>query len=179
MTKKNATIERVILWILILGAILSFGTSLLAGNSLLYTDYAGILAIFIAAVISFTKPEKSLGVLFIILVLGAFNLLGFVSFINLVFYIGKGGFVSPGIQMYSLLLLIFLVQNRKTELKELYHKNFSQSEEDYIKSRELAKNSFLKKFENLSDAEVVERLSHDLIPEAKEALNEIKEKRGL
>lgn len=181
---KNSTkIERIIVWVLILGAVLTFGLALTLGYKITYNQYAGILAIMIASILVFTDSKKTLGVLFIILALGTFNLLGFGYFIDaaMTFGISKANIAinSPGIQLYSLILLIILIRKRKDNLKTLYQKHFGQTKEDYRKAKEANGTRFRKKFESLSDSEVLERLEHDLVPEAKKALNEIKEQRGL
>ena len=176
-------IENFILWILISCAFFSFTIGLIMGYSLSYTQYAGILAILIATTIFFLKPAKALTTLFVILALGTLNLISFGFFIDIYFSFGVNlvgiDIASPGIQLFSLILLIVLMRKRKDKLKELYQRNFGQTNEEYQNSKESTKNRFITKFENLSDCEVVERLNHNLIPEAKEALIEIKKQRGL
>ena len=181
--KNSSKIEKIITWILICGSILTFGLGLILGYKLTYNQYAGILAILIASILLFTGSKRTLGVLFIILALGTFNLLGFGFFLDaaMTFGISKANVAinSPGIQLYSLILMIILIRKRKHNLLELYNKTFGLTEVDQKEAKQATIKSFMNKFENLSDSEVLERLEHKLIPEAQEALLEIKKQRGL
>lgn len=183
MDNKKISIEKLIIWILNGCAAISFSVGLILGYSLSYTQYAGILSILVVTVMLLLKPKKILGALFIILALGSLNLISFGYFIDIYFSFGVNlagiDIASPGIQLYSIILLTILIRKRKDKLKELYQKNFGQTEEDYNKAKESAKNRFIDKFNGLSDNEILLRLKEDLVPEAIEALNQIKTKRGI
>lgn len=181
--KNKIKTERILIWVLISGTIITFGLALILGYRITYNQYAGILAILITSYFFFTGSDKTLGSLFIILVLGTFNILSFGYFIDaaITFGVSKANIEinGPGIQLYSLILLIVLFRKRKDELKALYRKYYGQTNEDYQKVRVTMGDRFREKFESLSDSEVLERLEHDLVPEARKALQDIKKQRGI
>jgi len=124
------------------------------------------------------RPEKLIIGILILLFLGLFNLMSFAYFINVVLTFGFSILVTPGIQLFSLILLGFLVVRRRKELINIYHKEFGQTEEEIQQSKIESKNSFKNNFYSLSDYEIELRLKENIVPEAKQALIEIMEERN-
>lgn len=172
--KKTEYIILIILWI---GMLSTFIYAVLNNYQLFNSDYFGFIGLSVVTIIAFMKPEKTLGGLLILLLLGLFNLVSFVYFINVVFTFRFTIVVSPGIQMTSLILLTILVIKKRDKIGEIYRKTFIKTEEQKEQTRQNQKNRFKKKFEKLTYKEIESRLELNLVPEAIEALKEIKKER--
>jgi heme exporter protein D len=172
--KKTELIILIILWV---SSLTTYSIALL-NNYILYTsDYLGLIGLTIVSIISFLKPEKALGSVMILLILGTFNLLSFVYFFNIVMTFGFSILVTPGIQLISLVLLTVLTIKKRKKVTELYRKTFGQTKEEREQTKLSAKNRFKSRFEKLTDKEIDSKLEQDLVSEAIEALNEIKKER--
>ncbi|MGQ1786775.1 hypothetical protein [Saccharicrinis sp. GN24d3] len=175
--EKLKNIENIILLILWTISLTTFPIALLNDYSLFPSDYFGFVGLVVVSTFSYLKPTKSFEALLVLLLLGLFNLLSFAYFINMVMTFGISIFVTPGIQLISLVFLIVLVAKRRNKTRLFYLKIFGLTEEDKEQSRKSSQNFFKRKFENLTDIEIENRLQEDLVPEAIEALVEIKEER--
>ena len=172
--KKTEIIILAILWVM---SLITFSIALL-NNYVLYTsDYVGMIGLAIVTSIAYFKPEKSLQSVLILLFLGLFNLLSFAYFFNIVLTIGFSELVTPEIQLISFVFLIILIVRKRDEIGQLYRSTFVPSEEEKEKIRQSSQNQFKRKFEQLSDKDIENKLQQDLVPEAISALNQIKEER--
>lgn len=82
--------------------------------------------------------------------------------------------VTPGIQLNSLILLVILIVRRRNKIAEIYRNTFGKTDKEKLH----LKNRFKIRYQDLTDEEIGSRLQNDLVPEAKEALIEIKEERN-
>lgn len=175
--KKLKQIEFIILITLWIGSLLTYSIAL-ANNYILHmSDYFGLIGLTVVSIISFSKPEKAVCSVLTLLTLGLFNILSFVYFFNWVMTFGFSILVTPGIQLISLFLLVILIILKKKEVIEIYRNIFGQTEEDKKLNKLNIKIRFMNKFKLLSDHEIDILLQNDLVPEAKEVLNEIKKDR--
>lgn len=168
--KKTEFIILATLWVCILA---TYPYALFSGYVLYTSDYLGFIGLSIATFYSFRNPAKSFEALLILLSLGLFNLLSFIYFFNVVFTFGFSIFVTPGIQILSLALLIIIISQKREKFSTVFHSSFGTTEEESEAKRSSLKNSFKNKLEKLTDAQIEARLQDDLVPEAKEALLEI------
>lgn len=172
--KKIEFLILIILWIL---SITTYSLAYINGYSLYNSDYLGIIGLLIVSVFLLIRPDKALETLMLLLFLGLLNLISFVYFFNIVLTFGISGFVTPGIQLLSLILLTILIVKRRKKVFEIYQSFFGITENEKEKNRYRIKESFKTNFENLTDEEIDMRLQENLVPEAKEALTEIKNER--
>lgn len=170
-------IEILILSSLWVGALSTYSIALFNNYVLFNSDYLGLIGLTVATIFTIIKPNKSLPSVLIILILGLFNLLSFVYFFNVVLTFGFSGFVTPGIQLISLVLLVVLLITKKVEVFGFFQNIFEQTEEERKQTERNIQNSFIEKFEKLSDNEIDYKLGEGLVPEAIEALKKIKEER--
>jgi len=105
------------MWI---GALISYPIALYQNYNLLVSDYFGIAALVVLAFVNFIKPSILLKALSIVLLIGSFNLISFVYFINLVMEFGIAGYVSPGIQLISSFLLVILHYRKEEESSSFF-----------------------------------------------------------
>jgi hypothetical protein len=163
-------IEEIILLMMWIGALISYPIALYQNYNLLVSDYFGIAALVVLAFINFTKPSILLKALSIVLLIGSFNLISFVYFINIVVEFGVAAYVSPGIQLISsFLLVILLIVKRRKVVLSLHHLLGGTDGEREVSKENLVEN-FKQKFQSLSLQEIEERLKFDLQEEAKLAL---------
>lgn len=163
-----------VLWISIL---ITYPLAILSQYNLFLSDYFGLVALIIVTIIAMTRQIDLFPFVLILLLLGVFNVFSFVYFINIVFRFGISSFISPGIQLYSLILLIILIRKRSTILHVFWIRFFGKSDQEKQQNKEKIRENFKIKFRNLSDEEINRRLKNDLVPEAKQALLEILEER--
>jgi hypothetical protein len=173
--KKTENLILLLLWIL---STSTFTTALLNNYNLFNSDYIGITGLLIVTTIFIFKPDKKIEALLFLLTIGTFNLASFVYFFNLVFTFGFGTFVSPGIQILSLVFLTILVLKRKSQVTKIVRYFFGTTEGDKQQAFEQRKSKFKEKFAELNDQEIDSRLENDLQPEAKQALIELKKEKN-
>jgi hypothetical protein len=173
--KKTEFIILIILWI---GSLTTYSVALLNNYNLFTSDYFGLVGLTIVTAISIYKPEKAISSVLTLLLLGLFNLLSFVYFFNIVLTFGFSIIVTPGIQLISLALLSALVIIKREKVSEIYRTTFGQTEEEKEQAKRGAQNRFKMKFDKLTDKEIDSKLEQGLVPEAMEALKEIKEERN-
>ena len=176
MSKANRP-EIIILTVMWLSSLISYSIALAQGYNLFISDYVGLAGLTLVTVIGLLRPAKMLPGLFFLLILGTLNLASFIYFVNGVFSFGFMGAVTPGIQLYSLLLIITLIVIRKREIKAVYRKYLGTTEEDKESSKRAQVDAFKRRFQQLSDSEIESKLNQGLVPEAVEALTEIKDER--
>jgi|LakMenE01Jun11ns_1017448.scaffolds.fasta_scaffold9609468_1 hypothetical protein len=171
--KNKVSIEQVYLMFLSSVLIFSCIIAFLNGYTITWDFYIAAAGLLVLAFISFAKPKFLLPGLIVLLTIGSFHLLSFLYFFNIFFGLSFGKIGTPKLQLFSLVLLLVLVLLRKKNissfLKTLRKSNDIKLEEN---SKQLF-NQYIKKFENLSDSEIVKRLNNKLVPEAREALLEI------
>jgi hypothetical protein len=172
--KKTEILILMFLWV---GSLTTYPIALFNHYALYPSDYLGIVGLAIVTSIAFKMPGKSLGSVIVLLLLGLFNVLSFFYFINLVVTFGFSFFVTPGIQLISLALLLVLVARKKDKVGEEYRLAFGVTEEDRQQERLHSTGGFKDKFKHLSDRELEARLKGDLVPEAKDALRQLLEER--
>ncbi|WP_339755764.1 hypothetical protein [Algoriphagus aquimarinus] len=172
--KKTEIVIIVILWIILIT------TSLISilNDFVIYTsDYLGLIGLIIVTAIASLRPEKSFKSVFVLLLLGLFNLVSFSFSVRMVFRFGSQDSINLGIQIISFVLLTALLVRKREKLHRFYNEVFMQTEEEKELSRKNFQNQFTAKFERLSDKEIEAKLQQDLVPEAIKALVEIKEER--
>jgi len=170
-------IENIIILILWVTIISTFPYALLNNYNLLLSDYLGLTGLSAVSLIAFYYPKMTFKALMILLLLGVFNIFSFIYFINLVLTFGFSSIVTPGIQLFSLVLLLVLAYKKQVELSNLYKNLFGRTDEEIQQSKESLKNSFKLKFSTLSDTEIEIRLKNNLVEEARNALIEIHNER--
>jgi hypothetical protein len=171
---KTEILILVTLWIV---SLTTYSIALMNDYVLYTSDYLGLIGLIVVSTISFFRPEKLLGSILILLILGLLNILSFAYFINLVMTFNITLFVTPGIQFISLGLLIILIIKKPQRFIEYYRETFGYSEQEREEIKQLAKERFKERFEKLSDEQIEINLKEKLVPEAIAALNEIKEER--
>ncbi len=174
---KYKTIESKIILTIWLLCIVTYVLALLNNFILQISNYLGLLGLIVVTIISYYKTELTTKSLFILLILGLFNIFSFIYFIDFAFVFRFLSIVSPGIQGYSLILLIILLYNKREKLSNIYDKKFGQTSEEIDKEKLNSKNNFKQKFSQLTNEEIEKKLQQDLLPEAILALNELKEER--
>ena len=172
--KKTEIIILAILWAM---SLTTYSIALLNNYNIFPSDYLGLAGLTIVTLIAYFRPEKSLRSVLILLLLGLFNLLSFAYFFNIVMSFGISVFVTPGIQLISLIMLSILVIKKRQKVIDFYLEIFGETEEEKQQSRLRFQKQFKIKFEQLSDKEIENKLQQGLVPEAIAALNEIKEER--
>ena len=172
--KKTEIIILAILWTMSLS---TYAIALLNNYNLFTSDYLGLVGLTVVTLVAYFKPEKSFQSVLILLSLGLFNLLSFAYFFNIVMTFGFSVLVTPGIQLISFVFLSILIVRKRDEVGELYRATFGQTEEEKEQTTQNSQNRFKRKFEQLSDKDIENKLQQDLVPEAISALNEIKEER--
>ena len=130
--KRTEFIILIILWV---GSITTYSIALLNNYSLYTSDYLGLIGLAITSVISFKKPDKAVGSVLILLLLGLFNLFSFVYFFNIVITFGFSILVTPGIQLISLVLLGILIYKKRIKLVEIYRYTFGQTKDEINEER--------------------------------------------
>ncbi len=162
---KSLKTETLILGILWLTIITTYPVVLFTDYAFHQSDLAGLVALLLVSIVSFLRKEIAFQLVLVLLLLGTFNILSFIYFFNLI--------ISPGIQLYSLVLLGVLIYKRRSR--------FTLKREltpEKKKDRPNTRNRFLSKFEKLSDTEIEEKLKQDLALEAKQALEIIQKQRN-
>lgn len=150
----------------------------LRDNYILFpSNYLGLVGLTLVSLVAYFKPEKSFESVVLLLILGLFNLFSFAYFLNFVLTFGFSAFVTPGIQLISLVFLGVIVVRKREEARELYKETFGRTEEEKVQSKQNSHDRFKRNFEQLSDEEIESKLQQDLVPEAISALTELKEER--
>ncbi len=175
--KRLLNIEYLILAVLWISSISTYSYALLNNYNLYNSDYLGLLGLIILTIYAFIKPNKIADPLLILMSLGLFNLVSFIYFYNVVFTFGFSNIVSPGIQLYSLILLTILIIIKRERVYKIYQIFFGQTEKEMEQISQLQKESFMKSFKELTDKEINSRLQEKLVPEAREALTELSKER--
>jgi signal transduction histidine kinase len=138
-----------------------------------YPFWIGLSLLLICFILYYQKSKYFKSYFGIILILGIFKLIQFVSF-KLTVRFG----LLPFEVIPTLFFLLFIFLNRSRVL-DIIQDWFTTSDKDKEKSSISKYESFKKDFQNLSDTEIEYRLNQVLVPEAKKALVEIKEERSL
>lgn len=172
--KKTEIKILAILWLM---SLTTYSIAIFNSYNLLTSDYLGLVGLATVTLISYFKPERSFLSVFILLLIGLFNLMSFAYFFNLVFSFRVFVIRTPGIQLISLVLLSILILSKRKIIWDLYQNYFQQTEAERQQSRLNAHKRFRMKFENLSDKEIELKLQEDLVPEAISALKELREER--
>lgn len=171
MLKKTEHLIISILWCLLLITLLiswSLGLLFSLKNAMALT------ALTVVTIILYLSPKQAFKALFVLLLLGTFNLLEFAP-IGFAFTFGFQGVVSPGIQLVSLAFLFVLILKRSDIVKERYAQILGVNGEKKVNVN--TQNRFIQKFEKLSDDEIDRKLQEKLVPEAIHALQTIKDSR--
>ncbi|MBI1184984.1 hypothetical protein GC194_11975 [bacterium] len=172
--RKTEVIILAILWAM---SIVSYSIALLLNYVLYTTDYFGLAGLSIVTLRVLLRPEKSFQSVFILLLFGLFNLLSFAYFFNLIFTFGVSGWFTPGIQLISLVMLSILAIRKRNDVIQFYRETFGRTEKEEEDARKSTQIGFKTKFNNLTDNEIDLKLQQNLVPEAIEALKEIKKER--
>ena len=172
--KKTEIIILVILWIILLTTCL---ISILNDFVIYTSDFLGLIGLIIVTAIATLRPEKLFKSVFVLLLLGLFNLVSFSFSVRMVFRFGSSDSVNLGIQIISFVLLTVLLIRKREKVRKFYKEVFTQTEEEKEQSKNNFQNQFTAKFERLSDREIEIKLQQDLVPEAIKALEAIKEER--
>jgi hypothetical protein len=133
---KTEILILVILWIV---SLTTYSFALMNNYVLHTSDYLGLFGLIVVSTISYFRPEKLFGSILILLIFGLLNILSFAYFINLVMSFNFTVFVTPGIQLISLVLLIFLVIKKPERVIKYYRETFGYTEQEREQSRQLAK----------------------------------------
>lgn len=156
-------------------SIISYTCALLLNYQLYYSDYLGLSALTLVTAVSVLKKEWLLPSLFILLVFGMLNLVSFVYFINIVVHFGFFHKIyTPGIQFFSLILFFVLILFRRRIIIKQFANWFDLSDKN-TESSDNRKHYFLSRFEKLTLEEINKKLETPLVPEAIQALKELKE----
>ncbi len=175
--KRLLNIEYLILGLLWTSSLLTFSYALLKHYSLFTSDYLGLFGLLIVSIYAIIKPDKIVEPLLILLSIGLFNLMSFIYFYNVVFTFGISGLVSPGIQIYSLILLTILVIKKPKTVYNLFQTLFGQTIAEKEESTRQIKEKFKISFKELTEKEIDLRLKENLVNEAIEVLLELKEEK--
>ena len=169
-TKRSTWVIFGILW---LGALISYGLAAVEGYDLLFSDKLGLVGLVTITIIGRVKPILFSRSLFILLSLGSLNIVSFVYYINLVFSFGFAGAVSPGIQVYSTLLLFALIQSHRGLFRAMTKFAFTSETNDLQSRKNQQFFAFYNRFEHLSCEKLRQKLDEDLVPEARQAVEKL------
>lgn len=172
--KKIEAIILISLWVL---SITTYSLALFNNYNLFSSDYFGLLGLVICSIIAFKKPQILFNSILLLLFFGLFNLVSFAYFFNVVFSFGISSFISPGIQIISLIFLSILIFIKREKFISSVRFIFQKNEEEKSRSADSLKIQFKKKFELLTNEEIEIKLKQNLTKEATKALQEIKEER--
>lgn len=137
-----------------------------------YRHYIGLTLLLISGILFFINRKIYKYVFGITLIIGTFNLIAFSTYI-----IGINLIFIP-IQIIPFIILILYSTIYRKQLIELYFRITQKDEKEEQEYFNIKKERFKRKFEDLNDGEIENKLNQDLVPEAKKALNEIKSERG-
>ena len=155
-------------------SIIGFGSIiqvLLTNYTFDYRQYIGLSLLLISGIFFFTNRKVYKYFFGITLILGTLNFIAFSTYIigiNLIF-------IPIQIIPFVVLIIYSIIYiNQIIELLvQLTQKSEKEEQEYYQRKLE----SFKMKFADLNDFEIDNKLNQDLVPEAKQALNEIKNER--
>jgi len=123
--KKAEILILILLW---LASILSYSIALLKSHVLLNSDLWGLMGLVTLTLVVVVFPKYIFESLFILLLLGLFNVVSFVSFFNYVLTFKILGLNLPEIQLVSLICLSILVVLRRHRLREIYWNIIGESD---------------------------------------------------
>ena len=166
----------VLLWSL---SLCTYSIVLLGNYAFFPSNYIGLAGLVIVTIIFFIKPGKKTLALLVLLFFGTFNLASFVYFFDPVIIWGNVSFITPGIQILSLVCLGILTYTRRSQVIARLQGVSGTTNEDRQNAFERQKDRFKIKFENLDPSELELKLSNDLQPEAKQAVTELMEQRKM
>lgn len=158
------------MWLIMLS---TYSYALLNNYVLFISDHLGFTGLCVATVIAFTKPSVFPKVMLFILALGSLNVLSFLYFYNIVFSFGFGILISPGIQAYSLLVLIILITINRGLLTASMQFMAATTDEDLKEKQIVSRSIFQTRFEKLESHDLKRKLEDDLAPEARAAIEAI------
>ena len=169
---KNS-IGKLILAFLWVTLIISLLTSYLSKTKINpYTIFA-VIGLMIVSIIFFKFQKIFNKALFILLILGSLNFITFINQYNLTLSLGFGNFRFINLQVYSLTLLILYSFVNRKKIKKQYIKIFGKTEQEIINEKKSLTKMFKKKFKDLNEKEINDKLKENLVDEAKEALFEL------
>ena len=169
----------IILWLFALPSILH-SLFVLQEIRLSLPNLGGILSLIFLSIVAGKAPKYLRRSLFIILILGTFNLLSFTPGIQADISFGiSGTWISPGIQLFSLFFLLLLSFARPDVIRKFLQDVFGNNSPEPVNHFEGEKNTFRQRFENLPDAEIKRRLAGPLVKPARAALEEIQRERQM
>lgn len=173
--------EKAIIIILWIGVVISFTTALAMGYSLMPSNYIGLSLLSITTISFFGYKKATFPLLFITLFVGMINIAHFLYFINLIIGLQVYWYeFQPGLQLYSFLLISFLLAVRREEVIENITLFFGKSAEKLTEDFDRNRSFFKTKFEKLGDHQINKRLTQGgLDPAAEAALLEIKKERKI
>ncbi len=169
--KQKDLIEFIPLGILSLLAIASIFEVVSTTYAFLINQYVGLTLLGFSIVLFFSNRRIYRYIFGITLVLGLFNLIGFTTFITTINLFGL--VIQP---LLVPIIPIFIWIN-KEKIKPIIRSLAGTNEEQIINSEQTKINGFKRRFKNLSDNEINSKLQENLIPEAIEALKQIKKER--
>jgi hypothetical protein len=173
--KQTENLIIIILWLCVLA---TFPYALLNNYVLLSSDILGLTGLTFLTTLSIYNPKLKFKGLMILLLLGLFNLVSFVYFFNIAFSFGISTFLTPHIQLLSLILIVILVIKRANKFGAVWIKLFGQTEKETEQRKESLKNGFKSRFNKLTDEEIEKKLQNKLVEEARQALIEIQNERN-
>ena len=125
--KRTEFIILYVIWISLLSTLI---ISLINDYQLLTSDYLGMIGLLIVTIISVVRPAKALTSLLILLFISVFNIFSFLFYFNVVIKFNLSMMMTPGIQLFSLILLITLALRKKNRILHMYNTSFGQTDED-------------------------------------------------
>ena len=135
-----------------------------------YRQYIGLILLVICTIIFFMNRKIYKYLIALILILGMINLVSFSTY-----YI-RFGISIIEIQFIPFASFLIYLYIFKKEIRSIIKKS-KHAEKESNKNSENMKNHFKHKFEKLSDKEIENRLSQNLVPEAIQALTELQAER--
>lgn len=176
MFKKlsNTSIETLFILFMWLSALSTFSYALLTNYLLNYSDILGLVSLVVLSLINTWKKEYTFYFLLGVLFIGMLNLFSFVYFFN--YFIAFSSIViqiTPGIQIYSLVLFFTLITLRRQKIRHVIRLLSGTTEEDLVSHTEFRIAYYKKRFDKLSDEEIARKLASNLSEEAIIALHAI------
>ena len=169
--KKNDFIEAIPLISLILVAVYSI-IEVLTTDAIFGTpQYIGLSLLGISSILFFVQRRIYRYVFGSTLLLGLPSLIGFSTSIMGVYFLG-----IP-IQILLLPLILLFTWINKDSIKPMIQQLLGNSTEQKQSRRHAKVNGFKRRFEKLTDQEIESKLKEQLVPEALEALNQLKNER--
>ena len=136
-----------------------------------YQQYIGLTLLGVSIILFFVNRRLYKYFYGITLILATVNLIGFTTTIRTIYFFGIE------IQYLPLIVLLIFTVIYRESIKPKIKEWVGKSEKQLVSERKAKMNGFKQRFNKLTDDQIEKMLDEELVPEAIEALNQIKNER--